>query len=345
MAEISFQDISFSYEGSETETIKDFRLTIEDGKILSLLGKSGSGKTTLLKIMAGLLSPQRGHLFFDKGEVTQLAAKKREIAQVFQFPVLYESMNVEDNIMFPLRVKKLPKIEARQRIERVCSLLELNPILKSQSKDLSLYQKQIVSIARAFIRPNLKAVFLDEPLTALSPKLKWQLRKKIKMLQREDGVTMVYVTHDQTEALSFADRVGIIDAGALVQLDEPKTIYERPLTTFVGDFIGNPGMNFLPAEAFNIQSDSSKKANKIGFRAEWAEFVEIGEGGLSGKVVSFEADRTRDHEPYGTASISSDWGQMRVKGSYQKSVGKTVGVRLNNQLFFDSNDTLINEDG
>lgn len=345
MAKISFNDISFTYEGSEAETIKGFQLAIEDGEILSLLGKSGSGKTTLLKIMAGLLSPQKGRLCFDNEDVTQLTAKKRDIAQVFQFPVLYDSMNVEDNVKFPLRIKKLPEIEVLKRFERVCSLLELDPILKSKSKDLSLYQRQIVSIARAFVRPNLKAVFLDEPLTALSPKLKWQLRKKIKTLQREDRVTMVFVTHDQTEALSFADRVGIIDAGTLVQLDEPKTIYERPLTTFVGDFIGNPGMNFLPVEAFFSKNDSRKKASKVGFRAEWAELAEVGEGGLSGKVVGFEADRTRDHQPYGTTYIHSNFGQMRVRGAYQRLVGKTVSVRLTSHLFFDSNDTLINEDG
>ena len=156
---------------------------------------------------------------------------------------------------------------------------------------------------------------------------------------------MVYVTHDQTEALSFADRVGIIDAGTLVQLDEPETIYEKPLTTFVGDFIGNPGMNFLPVEAFQLKNNSPKKASKIGFRAEWAEFVEVDEGGLSGKVVGFEADRTRDHRPYGTGFIHSGFGEMRVRGAYQKFVGKTVGVRLTRQLFFDSNNTLINEDG
>ena len=345
MAKISFSDISFTYEGSKTETIKGCQLTIENGEILSLLGKSGSGKTTLLKIMAGLLSPQRGRLSFDNEDVTQLAAKKRDIAQVFQFPVLYDSMNVEDNVKFPLRIKKLLEPEVRERFERVCSLLELDSILKSKSKDLSLYQRQIVSIARAFVRPNLKAVFLDETLTALSPKLKWQLRKKIKTLQREDRVTMVYVTHDQTEALSFADRVGIIDAGTLVQLDEPKTIYEKPLTTFVGDFIGNPSMNFLPVDAFNLKNTPPKKASKIGFRAEWAEFVEIRESSLSGKVVGFEADRTRDHQPYGTAFIHSNFGQMRVRGAYQRFVGKTVSVRLTSHLFFDSNNTLINEDG
>ena len=125
----------------------------------------------------------------------------------------------------------------------------------------------------------------------------------------------------------------------------PRKSTERPLTTFVGDFIGNPGMNFLPVEAFFPKNNSPKKASTVGFRAEWAELAEVSEGGLSGKVVSFEADRTRDHQPYGTTCIHSNFGQMRVRGAYQRLVGKTVSVRLTSHLFFDSNNTLINEDG
>jgi len=361
MAKISFNDISFTYEGSEAETIKGFQLAIEDGEILSIFGKSGSGKTTLLKIMAGLLSPQKGRLCFDNEDVTQLTAKKRDIAQVFQFPVLYDSMNVEDNVKFPLRIKKLPEIEVQERFERVCSLLELDPILKSKSKDLSLYQRQIVSIARAFVRPNLKAVFLDEPLTALSPKLKWQLRKKIKTLQREDRVTMVFVTHDQTEAMTLGQRLCVLNLGKVMQVGVPMDLYQRPVHKFVGDFIGTPGMNFIRGKiqeveggmifieqvkegdetTINLPEHVVKDVSKfkgsdifLGVRPEHLKLIENGVG-LKARLETVE---TLGHESLFHVCTTVNRLIVRSTGNNQSNInGKILAIDWDNVIWFDSN--------
>ncbi|MEU4226784.1 ABC transporter ATP-binding protein [Nonomuraea sp. NPDC026600] len=248
MADIRLEGVGHSYDGGRTWALKPMTWTWRSSRAYALLGPSGCGKTTLLNIISGLLSPTVGRIWFDDREVTAVPTAGRNIAQVFQFPVLYEEMSVYDNLAFPLRNRKYPKAEIDQRVRRVSQLLGLDDHLKRRSRRLDPGRQQIVSLGRGLVRSEVAAVLLDEPLTVVDPALKWTLRSKLKEIHRDTGHTLIYVTHDQTEALTFADEVVVLNEGAIVQAGEPAELFLSPAHEFVGHFIGSPGMNVVPAE-------------------------------------------------------------------------------------------------
>jgi len=223
------------------------KMTFEDGGAYALLGPSGCGKTTMLNIMSGLLVPSHGGVRFDGQDVTRATPQQRNIAQVFQFPVIYDTMTVAENLAFPLKNRKVPEATIRQRVGQIAEMLEMSHQLDQRAAGLSADQKQKISLGRGLVRPDVSAVLFDEPLTVIDPHLKWQLRRKLKQIHHELRLTLIYVTHDQVEALTFADQVVVMTRGKVVQMGAPDALFERPAHTFVGHFIGSPGMNFLPA--------------------------------------------------------------------------------------------------
>jgi glycerol transport system ATP-binding protein len=228
--------------------LKRVDLEWQDGGAYALLGPSGCGKTTLLSIVSGLLRPTSGRVFFGEEDVTDRPPDARNIAQVFQFPVVYDTMSVYDNLAFPLRNRGLAAAQVEVRVREVAALLDLEAMLGRRAAGLTADGKQKISLGRGLARPDVNVIMLDEPLTVIDPHLKWRLRSKLKELHQRIGMTMIYVTHDQTEAMTFADRVVVMHEGRVVQVGTPVELFERPRHTFVGHFIGSPGMNVLPCE-------------------------------------------------------------------------------------------------
>ena len=228
------------------------KMRFDDGGAYALLGPSGCGKTTMLNIMSGLVRPSHGVVRFDGQDVTALSPQARNIAQVFQFPVIYDTMTVAENLAFPLRNRKVPAAQISKRVGEIAEMLDLSGQLNQRAAGLSADAKQKISLGRGLVRPDVSAVLFDEPLTVIDPHLKWQLRRKLKQIHHELKLTLIYVTHDQVEALTFADQVVVMSRGRAVQVGSADALFERPQHTFVGHFIGSPGMNFLPAE---VQGD------------------------------------------------------------------------------------------
>lgn len=251
MAEIQLNGIGHSYEAtpqSEADyAVRPLEMTWEDGGAYALLGPSGCGKTTMLNIISGLITPTQGRVLFDGTDVTELPPERRNIAQVFQFPVLYDTMSVFDNLAFPLRNRGMAEADVRKRVAEVADQLELTADLKRRAAGLSADAKQKISLGRGLVRSDVAAILFDEPLTVIDPHMKWQLRSKLKQIHQEFKLTLIYVTHDQTEALTFADQVVVMHEGSVVQVGTPQELFEDPAHTFVGYFIGSPGMNLLPA--------------------------------------------------------------------------------------------------
>lgn len=251
MAAIELRGLAHSYLPNPA-TQADWALSAldlrwRDGGAYALLGPSGCGKTTLLNIVSGLLRPSRGGVFFDGREVTGLDPRARNIAQVFQFPVVYDTMTVYENLAFPLSNRGAGRTEIESRVQTVASALGLDAFLHQRAKGLTADAKQKISLGRGLVRTDVAAILFDEPLTVIDPHLKWRLRGELKALHQKHGFTMIYVTHDQTEALTFADEVVVMNEGRVVQVGTPAELFDRPQHIFVGHFIGSPGMNVLPA--------------------------------------------------------------------------------------------------
>ncbi len=251
MAEIQLRNLAHAYRpnprGPQDYALKRLDHTWRSGGAYALLGPSGCGKTTLLNIISGLVQPSEGQVLFDGQEVTHLPTEKRNIAQVFQFPVIYDTMTVAENLAFPLRNRGLPRAEIEARVAETAAMLDLTGTLGRKARGLTADAKQKISLGRGLVRHDVNAILFDEPLTVIDPQLKWQLRSQLKQLHRRFDFTMIYVTHDQTEALTFADQVVVMFEGEVVQMGTPEELFERPAHTFVGYFIGSPGMNVLPA--------------------------------------------------------------------------------------------------
>ncbi|MGA8899597.1 ABC transporter ATP-binding protein [Bradyrhizobium sp.] len=252
MARIDLVDLAHSYGGNnapeESFALKPVTMTWRQGGAYALLGPSGCGKTTLLNLISGIVTPSRGKVLFDGVDITMQSTQKRNIAQVFQFPVIYDTMTVEQNLAFPLKNRGTPKREIESRVTEIARLLDLTPYLSRKAMRLTADAKQKISLGRGLVRPDVAAVLFDEPLTVIDPELKWQLRSKLKALHRDLDLTMIYVTHDQTEALTFANTVVVMHDGRVVQSGTPAELFDRPEHTFVGYFIGSPGMNIVPTE-------------------------------------------------------------------------------------------------
>src|SRR5687768_4539602 len=225
------------------------KMSFRDGGAYALLGPSGCGKTTMLNIMSGLLVPSKGSVMFDGKDVTLQTPQQRNIAQVFQFPVIYDTMTVAQNLAFPLKNRGVPADQIHKRVGEIAEMLEMSHQLNQRAAGLSADQKQKISLGRGLVRPDVAAVLFDEPLTVIDPHLKWQLRRKLKQIHHELKLTLIYVTHDQVEALTFAEEVVVMTRGRAVQVGSAEALFERPAHTFVGHFIGSPGMNFLPVQS------------------------------------------------------------------------------------------------
>jgi glycerol transport system ATP-binding protein len=250
MAEIHLKKLAHSYlanpQKPDDYALKEIDHIWEDGKAYALLGSSGCGKSTLLNIISGLLTPSQGQVLFDGNDVTHLPTEQRHIAQVFQFPVVYDTMTVYDNLAFPLRNRKQDEATIKARVTEIADMLEMTGDLKKKAQGLTADAKQKISLGRGLVRQDVAAILFDEPLTVIDPHLKWMLRMQLKALHQRLHRTMIYVTHDQTEALTFADQVVVMYDGYVVQIGTPQELFERPEHTFVGYFIGSPGMNLLP---------------------------------------------------------------------------------------------------
>lgn len=299
MAKITLSQLRHSYfpepQGPEDYALKQIDLDWNDGGAYALLGPSGCGKSTLLNIISGLRAPSEGKILFDDKDVTHLPPDQRNIAQVFQFPVIYDTMTVYDNLAFPLRNRGMAERDVDVRVKQIAEMLEVSEMLTQGAAGLSPDNKQKISMGRGLVRDDVNVVMFDEPLTVIDPHLKWKLRSKLKELHQRIRATMIYVTHDQTEALTFADQVVVMQEGEVVQIGTPIELFERPTHTFVGHFIGSPGMNVLPCEVkdggafFNGQHvelegeviKGSGGKTEIGVRPE---YVSLAEDGLKARV-------------------------------------------------------------
>jgi glycerol transport system ATP-binding protein len=250
MACIDMREVAHSYlpktQKLEHYALKRIHMAWENGGAYALLGPSGCGKTTLLNIISGLLKPSQGKVLYDGKDVTGLPPERRNIAQVFQFPVLYDTMSVAENLAFPLRNRGVPAEQIKKRVAEVAEMLELTAVLPRKAAGLSADAKQKISLGRGLVRSDVAAILFDEPLTVIDPHLKWQLRRKLKEIHERYHTTMIYVTHDQVEAMTFANQIVVMYEGEVVQVGTPEELFEQPKHKFVGYFIGSPGMNFLP---------------------------------------------------------------------------------------------------
>jgi glycerol transport system ATP-binding protein len=248
MARIELNQLAHAYhnaDGRPEYALHPFSHTWEDGQTYALLGPSGCGKTTLLNIMSGLVRPSEGRVLFDGRDVTDLPTAQRNIAQVFQFPVIYRTMTVFENLAFPLRCRRLPEQEIRRRVTEVAELLNLGAYLQRSAWQLTADAKQLISLGRGLVRNDVAAILFDEPLTVIDPQLKFELRRKLKEANQRYRITMIYVTHDQAEAMTLANQVVVMNHGKMVQVGTPQELFERPQDAFVGYFIGSPAMNML----------------------------------------------------------------------------------------------------
>jgi multiple sugar transport system ATP-binding protein len=239
---LSIRNLTKKY--GQLTALEDFSLEISSGEFMVLLGPSGCGKTTVLRCIAGLTDITSGKIYIGNELVNKLPPKDRDVAMVFQNYSLYPHMNVYDNIAFPLKMRKVDKEKINESVRKIARLLNIDNLLERKPKEISGGQMQRVALGRALVREP-KIFLMDEPLSNLDAKLRTEMRVEIKKLQEKVGITTLYITHDQAEAMSMADNVGVMDSGKLLQLDSPQKVYTEPANQFVASFIGVPPMNFL----------------------------------------------------------------------------------------------------
>ncbi|NQD95882.1 ABC transporter ATP-binding protein [Pseudomonas sp. CrR25] len=331
MAEIRLHNLAHSYSRAPSEAkdyaIREMNHVWEQGGAYALLGPSGCGKSTLLNIISGLLQPSQGEVLFDAKAVNQLPPEQRNIAQVFQFPVVYDTMTVFDNLAFPLRNQGMAEPQVMSKVHEIAEVLELHPLLHRKARNLTADEKQKVSMGRGLVRDDVSAILFDEPLTVIDPHLKWKLRRKLKQIHEQFNITMVYVTHDQLEASTFADKIAVMYGGQIVQFGTPRELFERPSHTFVGYFIGSPGMNLIdvsPCEGgvrfAGTQLPLSAALNrrlggmtwtslKVGIRPE---FVHVWDGPYEGALCA-DVLHVEDLGTYKILSLRLDGQPLKVR--------------------------------
>jgi glycerol transport system ATP-binding protein len=297
-------DLAHAYRPNPTQesdyALLPLKMSFRDGGAYALLGPSGCGKTTMLNIISGLLAPSQGSVKFDGRDMTLATPQERNIAQVFQFPVIYDTMTVAQNLAFPLRNRGMPADQIKKRVGEIAEMLDMSGQLNHRAAGLAADAKQKISLGRGLVRSDVSAVLFDEPLTVIDPHLKWQLRRKLKQIHRELKLTLIYVTHDQVEALTFAEEVVVMTRGKAVQVGSAEALFERPAHTFVGHFIGSPGMNFLPVRSAGGTLDIAgtklaglralpEGALKLGIRPEYVALAEPNAAGsLMATVVQVQ---------------------------------------------------------
>ncbi len=332
MVEVALKGVTKSWGAVTAVSAVD--LTIADREFIVLLGPSGCGKTTTMRMIAGLEDPSTGDILIGERRVNDLEPKDRDVAMVFQNYGLYPNMSVYENIRFPLKVRKVDAATHDARVRRAADMVELGPLLERRPKELSGGQRQRVALARAIVREP--AVFLmDEPLSKLDAKLRVSTRAQIKHLQHELKVTTIYVTHDQIEAMTLADRVVVMNRGQIQQIGAPTEIYDRPANTFVAGFIGSPAMNLVEGEIadgvftapnLRIAGLSPGRSGRVtlGFRAEDAEVVDTG-GAIAAPVYSIEllGDETMVSVRCGAALVA-----VKAAKSFRATIGEAVSIHV-----------------
>ena len=317
--------------------VEGIDLDVADGELLVLLGPTGAGKTTTLRLIAGLETPDEGAVRIDGRDVTHEPPAARDLAFVFQQYSLYPHMTAYDNMAFPLRApsRRLPEATVRETVARVAGLLRIEHKLDSRATRLSGGEMQRVAIGRALVREPA-AYLMDEPLSSLDAKLRAELRLELKRIQREMGATIVYVTHDQIEAMTMADRIGVLREGRLVQVGTPREIYETPRDVYVASRLGTPAMNLLPAGLLPVDAQPPGAAT-VGARTEHLRIARVRHGDGDGTVTRIEhlGDHTPVHVALGEHTVVMLADATLTDSTADLAVGDRVDVRLEDPLFFD----------
>lgn len=340
MASVTLDNIGHAYDNTTPEDdwpLKPMTMEFQAGRTYALVGPSGCGKTTMLNIMSGLVTPKQGRVLFDDQDVTKLATEKRNVAQVFQFPAIYRSMTVFNNLAFPLVCRNWEKTKIRDRVHQVADILGISDKLNRAAARLGVDEKQLVSLGRGLVRDDVSVLLMDEPLTVIDPQLKFLLRKRIKEANDELGSTIIYVTHDQYEAMTFAEELLVMSAGEVIQRGTPETLFERPLNNYVGYFIGSPAMNFLDAtvsggkvtvEGITVSTAAvggATGAVQIGIRPE---YVRLASAGSKGVAVTIDSILDQGN----TRVVSCRWGNQSIKMKLPREVAVprsgTVSIEL-----------------
>jgi multiple sugar transport system ATP-binding protein len=344
MATVTYDHASRIYPGSDRPAVNELNLEIGDGEFLVLVGPSGCGKSTSLRMLAGLEDVDKGRILIEGKDVTNLPPKSRDIAMVFQNYALYPHMSVYENMAFALKLRKTSKAEIDRRVKEAAALLQLEEYLARKPKALSGGQRQRVAMGRAIVREP-QVFLMDEPLSNLDAKLRVQTRSQIATLQAKLGVTTVYVTHDQVEAMTMGHRVAVLLDGVLQQVDTPRALYDTPGNVFVAGFMGSPAMNIktvpltesgaafgsLPVPLTREQVAAAQSGNgkvTIGFRPEAADLVSEGEGAMP-IVVDLVEDLGSDANVYGHAALDggSERFVIRTDRRHMPTMGETVYVK------------------
>ena len=343
MATVTFDHATRVYPGTERPAVDQLNLEIEDGEFLVLVGPSGCGKSTSLRMLAGLEDVNGGNIYIGDRDVTDVQPKDRDIAMVFQNYALYPHMSVADNMGFALKIAGTPKAEIRQRVEEAAKILDLVEYLDRKPKALSGGQRQRVAMGRAIVRQP-QVFLMDEPLSNLDAKLRVQTRSQIATLQAKLGITTVYVTHDQVEAMTMGHRVAVMLDGVLQQCDTPRELYDKPGNVFVAGFIGSPAMNIktvglieggasfaelaVPLSRETVAAAQGNGKVTIGFRPEATDLVSPTEGGLP-IVVDLVEDLGSDANVYGHAAMDAGAERFVVRTDRRNmpNMGETVYIK------------------
>ena len=335
MAKVELKNLSKTYD-KKILALEDINLTIEDGQFFVLLGPSGAGKTTTLRCIAGLEKIDSGSVLFDNETVTEDQPASRDVSFVFQQFSLYPHYTVYENLAFPLRspMRKLPEDEIKTKIENISKMLKISNKLKNKATELSGGEMQRVAIGRALVRnPNI--YLMDEPLSSLDAKLRESLRVELKSIQTNLNATILYVTHDQAEATTLADKIGVLKEGKIVQIGTPEEIYENPNSIYVSQRLGSPKINVLPGSLFNI----SDNIPTFGIRPE---NILLGVGKYSGKIISIE---NLGSETVVAINFEGHEVLSSIQGIYKSSINEAINfdINTNKVLKFDKEGNRINE--
>ena len=334
MAKIELKNLSKTYN-KKIEALHDINFTIEDGQFFVLLGPSGAGKTTTLRCIAGLEKIDNGSILFNDESVTEDQPASRDVCFVFQQYSLYPHYSVYENLAFPLRspMRKLPEEEIKTKVESIASMLKISNKLNNKATQLSGGEMQRVAIGRALVRePNL--YLMDEPLSSLDAKLRESLRVELKNIQTNLNSTILYVTHDQAEATTLADKIGVLKEGHLVQIGTPEEIYENPNSIYVSQRLGSPKINILPGKLFGKEDVPT-----FGIRPE---NITIGTGNYSAKIISIE---NLGSETVVALNFKDQEILVSIQGNYKSSINETINFDMNNEkvLRFDQEGNRIYE--
>ena len=337
MAEVVLAGITKRF--GSLSAVADVSFTIADGEFMVLLGPTGAGKTTTLRLVAGLESPDSGRITIAGRDVTQAPPAQRDVTFVFQQYSLYPHLSVYDNLAFPLRspIRRIPEDEIKRTVNKVASLLRIIPKLANRATHLSGGEMQRVAIGRALVRQPAISL-MDEPLSSLDAKLRAELRLELKRIQQDLGATILYVTHDQTEAMTMASRIGVIEQGRLVQVDTPREIYENPTNIYVAARLGQPGINLMPRSLFH-EIAAPRTAVMIGARTEHLRISKSPNALAKGRVTWIEhlGDRNHLHLQVGESEVVT-----LADPDAELGVGDEVAIEIVKPLYFDDTGNRIN---